>query len=82
MQNIFREFAWRMLCSIEIILNKIHKTLFFHQSATYWGHWSWPSRLFLAQQEGIFISWGLSLVYMVRLKGLLHVALFIIHYKM
>ena len=44
MQNIFREFAWRMLCSIEIILNKIHETLFFHQSATYWGHWSWPSR--------------------------------------
>ena len=44
MQNIFREFAWRMLCSIEIVLNKIHETLFFHQSATYWGHWSWPSR--------------------------------------
>ena len=37
MQNIFREFAWRMLCSVEIILNKIHETLFFHQSATYWG---------------------------------------------
>ena len=44
MQNIFREYAWRMLCSIEIILNKIHETLFFHQSATYLGHWSWPSR--------------------------------------
>ena len=44
MQNMFREFAWRMLYSIEIILNKIHETLFFHQSATYWGHWSWPSR--------------------------------------
>ena len=34
MQNIFRELAWRMLCFVDIILNKIHETLFFHQSAT------------------------------------------------
>ena len=29
MQNIFREFAWKMLCSIEIILNKFIKLYFF-----------------------------------------------------
>ena len=29
MQNVFREFAWRMLCSVEIILNKIHESFFF-----------------------------------------------------